>query len=324
MNSKGVFAAWVVIATLCCGCQGGNPLQPKSGGRPYEVLVVDDVEGRVAALLSEDMAGLPQREPWFDVVTTDSAGFERNGKTMRNVVRVDISPKTTERTIIRYARDEWAAPQLVVHVITPSRQHLVKELPALAPRLRALIDKTERARTMAQLSSHHAAEPTRAVEQLFGAQMWIPVEMKASKRADSFLWVSNDAAEGMCNICVYRIASPQPERFVAQRDSVMQRHVKGETDQMYMTTVAASVFTERDGDKPEWTARGLWEMVGDAMGGPFTARVMTMADGSTVVAEAFIYAPEGRKRNLLRRTEASIYSFRSKGLSEGQGARGKR
>ena len=301
--------AWLAVAAVMGGCQDGNPLQPKSGGRPYEVLVVDDIDGRVAALLSEEMVGLPQREPWFDVTVTDSTGFQRNGRTMRNVVKVDINPKATERTILRYERDVCAAPQMVVHVIAPSRNRLAEELPSLAPRLRTLLNRAERSRTMALLASHHATAPTKAVEEMFGARMWMPVEMTAMMRADSFLWVSNDAAVAMCNICVYRIASALPERFVAQHDSVMSRHMKGETDQMHMTTVARSVSAQREGDRAEWTARGLWEMVGDAMGGPFTARVMTMPDGSVVVAEAFVYAPEGPKRNLLRRTEAALFTF---------------
>ena len=307
---KAAFCAWLTVLALLCGCKGqGNPLTPKSSGRPYEVLVVDDADGVVAAALSASMEGLPQREPWFDVVTTDSLGFERNGRMMRNVVRVEINPTATARTIIRYERDVYAAPQVLVHVIAPSRQGLVAEMPAMAQRLLLLLDRVERSREVAYLEKHHAAGPSQTVRDMFGARMWMPADMKASMRTDSFLWVSNDAAEGMCNICIYRIASADPARFVAQRDSVMKRNVKGETDQMYMTTVEPSVHIRQQGDRQEWVVRGLWEMVGDAMGGPFVARVMAMPDGHAVVAEAFVYAPEGRKRNLLRRTEAALYTL---------------
>ena len=294
---------------LLLGCRGNNPLQPKSGGRPYEVLLVGDSDGVVRGQLTTYMAGLPQPEPWFDVVVTDSTGFQRNGQTMRSVVMVDVDPAATERTVLRYERNVYAAPQIVVHVVTPSYEALHNEMPALGPRLRTLLNGAERSWEMAFLSSHHAMEPTQMVERMFGAKMWIPVEMKASMQTDSFLWLSNDAAEGMCNICVYRIPSADTARFVAVRDSVMLRNVKGETDQMHMTTAPFPLQWQQANDSTSWVARGLWEMEGDAMGGPFVARVMPQSDGSVVVAEAFVYAPEGKKRNLLRRTEAALYTF---------------
>lgn len=305
-----IYMLWAVTLCLFCGCKGDNPLQPKSGGRPYEVLLVDDDQGVVRSQLTVDMVGLPQPEPWFDVVLTDSAGYQSNGKTMRNVVKVDVSPGAVERTVLRYERNVFAAPQIIVHVVTPSWQALHNEMPQLGGRLRTLLNNAERSREMAFLSSHHAMEPTAEVERLFGAQMWIPVEMKASMKADNFLWFSNDAAEGMCNLCVYRIPSADTARFVAARDSMMEKNIKGETDVMNMTTAHIPVRWQRQSDDSTWVARGLWEMKGDAMGGPFVARVMPQNDGSAIVAEAFVYAPEGKKRNFLRRTEASIFTFK--------------
>lgn len=300
----------VVVACLFCGCRGDNPLQPKSGGRPYEVLLVDDDNGVVLRQLTVDMVGLPQPEPWFDVVLTDSIGFQRNGQTMRNVVKVDVAPGAAERTVLRYERNVFAAPQIIVHVVTPSLEALHHDMPTMGGRLRALLNNAERSREMAFLSSHHAMEPTMEVERLFGAQMWIPVEMKSSMRADNFIWLSNDAAEGMCNLCVYTIPSADTARFVTARDSVMERNIKGETDQMHMTTAHLPVHWQQQGDSSTWVARGLWEMKGDAMGGPFVSRMMPRDDGTAIVAEAFVYAPEGKKRNLLRRTEAAIFTFK--------------
>ena len=309
-NKWKIGSLWTVVLCLLLGCNEGNPLQPKSGGHPYEVLLVGDSGGVVMRQLTVDMAGLPQPEPWFDVVVTDSAGFQRNGKTMRNVVRVDVDPSATERTVLRYERNVFAAPQIIVHVLAPSWKALDNEMPALGERLRTLLDGAERSRQMAYLSSHHAMEPTATVERKFGAQMWIPVEMKASMQTDSFLWFSNDAAEGMCNICIYRIASADTARFVAARDSVMERNVKGETDRMHMATAPFPLQWLQGNDSTSWVARGLWEMVGDAMGGPFVARIMQQPDGTALVAESFVYAPEGKKRNLLRRTEASLFTFK--------------
>ena len=57
--------------------------------------------------------------------------------------------------------------------------------------------------------------------------------------------------------------------------------------------------------------RGLWSMKGDAMGGPFVSHsVVDSASRRIVVAEAFVYAPGMKKRNLLRQVEAALYTMK--------------
>ena len=52
-------------------------------------------------------------------------------------------------------------------------------------------------------------------------------------------------------------------------------------------------------------------MRNDAMGGPFIAYVKPLAQRKNrrLVAEAFVYAPESKKRDILRRLEASLYTL---------------
>ena len=57
--------------------------------------------------------------------------------------------------------------------------------------------------------------------------------------------------------------------------------------------------------------RGLWEMEGDMMGGPFVSHAcLDEKRQRVVVAEAFVYAPHTTKANLMRRAEASLWTFR--------------
>ncbi len=69
----------------------------------------------------------------------------------------------------------------------------------------------------------------------------------------------------------------------------------------------ASIASVTHGRGNSVTVRGLWEMKNDAMGGAFVA--YWQPEGSRiVVAEAFVYAPETKKRNLMRRLEAALYT----------------
>jgi len=55
--------------------------------------------------------------------------------------------------------------------------------------------------------------------------------------------------------------------------------------------------------------RGLWQMVGTEMGGPFVSLWRQVGD-SVLGVTAFVYAPGKSKRNLMRRLEASLYTLK--------------
>ncbi|WP_051530763.1 DUF4837 family protein [Prevotella dentasini] len=99
------------------------------------------------------------------------------------------------------------------------------------------------------------------------------------------------------------------KNFRQQRDSVMQRNIPGERAGMYVSTA----IVEREEVRPglSTTYRGLWEMRNDVMGGPFVAYLPTkLAKGNRqLVVEAFLFAPGSKKRNLLRRLEAALYTI---------------
>ena len=51
-------------------------------------------------------------------------------------------------------------------------------------------------------------------------------------------------------------------------------------------------------------------MEGDAMGGPFVSHaVIDSVRGRTLVAETFVYAPGEKKRNIMKRMEAVLYTL---------------
>lgn len=297
--------AMTLTAIVATGCGGKMPLKTGSSGAPYEVTVVGDSTGIVARVLSAAMPGLPQEEPMFDVVEVKGHGNGAAYSTSRNIVKIDIDPKQYAQTTVKYAINEHAEPQIVVRVCAPSAAALRRQLPGKA--LVQLLCRHEMGAETARLGKRHNPEAERTIEQMFGCRMLVPPTMKASLKGKDFLWLTDNASTGMTSICIYTSEN---------RDSVMQANIKGETDAMHMTTTPNSTTvacTYRHGSKVTMT-RGLWEMLGDAMGGPFVSHAIAMPHGrGVVVAEAFVYAPEMRKRNLIRRAEASLYTLRTDG-----------
>ncbi|MGI6242973.1 MAG: DUF4837 family protein [Prevotella sp.] len=303
-------AAWGIIgiALLVGACNGRRGLLPKSGGRSYEVLLVSDTNNIVRNVLESDAKGLPQSEPEFDVSSIDSSELNATLRLARNIVTVSINPDLYTTTRIRYEKNVYAQPQMAVHVSAPSTKALQKGLVAQGNTLLALLKRAETNATLLQLEHQRNAKAERMIQEKFGHTLWIPMDMLSSKQGKDFVWLSNNSPTGMQNIVVYRSRPAKSTReFVAIRDSVMLENIKGETDAMHMKTVAETVAGIKTKEKGgEITIyRGLWEMEGDDMGGPFVSHSI-----GDLTVEAFVFAPGMKKRNKLRQIEAALYTLK--------------
>lgn len=314
-----IAACAVCLAVALCSCEGQGSLLPKSGGRPYEVLLVADGDGAAGRLLekglSKDVPGLPQREPMFDVSLTDSASFGQNLRLARNIVVVNIDADLFTAVRVRYEKNVWAKPQMVVYVNAPSLADVRRALPAVIRQVSGLLTRAEMNAEIAKLNSVHNDEASARVGGMFGYGIKIPADMKSSKRGKHFVWFSNNAASGMKNVCVYSYPGMNLDagRVLAARDSVMRANIPGERQGMYMQTAWRTVESGvvKENGRTMMVCHGLWEMHGDAMGGPFVSHsVVDTANRRVVVAEAFIYAPDMKKRNLMRQVEAALYTLK--------------
>ena len=154
------------------------------------------------------------------------------------------------------------------------------------------------------MKRHHEKGVEDDIKRMFGCSMTIPKGMRVNVRGQQFVWISDNNPTKMSNICLYTSEN---------RDSVMRINLKGETDSMFMTTVGGSVVTTTGISRDNMSTtlrRGLWQMQGDAMGGPFMSRTIHMPNGKTIVAEAFVFAPGEQKRDIMRRLEASVQTLR--------------
>jgi hypothetical protein len=306
-----IVTTWLALLSLLAtlaACREKVSLLPKSGGRPFEVLVVGDRDSLLRKVLSADVEGLPQSEPSFDVSATDSAHFAGALRLARSIVTVNIDPRLYTTTRIRYEKNVYAKPQIMVYIGAPSTKVLAQGLAAQAPMLRQLLNRFEANAAIALLSHKRNIEAEKTVGKLFGVEMWIPMDMVSSKKGKDFLWLSNNSPTGMQNIVIYRSPTPQStDHYIHLRDSVMRMHIKGETDAMFMHTVKATVTGSltKEKERSIMVHKGLWEMEGDDMGGPFIAHTQ-----GHLTVEAFVFAPGMKKRNLLRRTEAALYTLK--------------
>lgn len=306
----------VVVSLQSCK-DSVTSMLPKSGGLPFEVLIVanNNAAGQVVdSVLCTDVPCLPQSEPQFDTSLVDSTRLNATTRMARSIVIVTANNSLFSKTRIRYEKDVWAKGQLVTHINTPNVSTLRHDMQTIGQQLLSLLTRFEFIQTIRRLTSAHNLRADSIATVITGRKFHAPVELKSSKRGEDFLWLSDNSNSGMTNLCVYTYGGldASQSRFRAARDSIMRINIPGEHAGMYMTTAQEPLLctAERVHGRSRMIVRGLWEMHSDAMGGPFVAHVIPdSAHQRIIVAEAFVYAPEMNKRNLLRQAEAALFTM---------------
>ena len=329
----------LLLYILLSGCNRGKENQlPKSTGMPYEVVLEGDTDSIVTKMLTEDVTGLPQPEPLCRLIQVKKGKTRGNYLLVRTRIVVNIGERDFgEQNIgerdfsVRLSHDENAAPQNIIRITAQSAQQLRERLNG--EKLRHIVDEVE-LKHLADIISGNPSKQNREmqdeIKKMFGIDMKIPAAMNASKKAKDFIWISNNASSGMQNLLVMKVKSEErragkgkvksEERRMknsnafhvndkALIDSILRTNMPGETDSMYMVI-------------PHLSERGLWEMKGDAMGGPYIMhRIHRLQSQSAKQSQAakqgynlyiigFVYAPEMKKKILIKQLEAAISTIK--------------
>ncbi len=280
----------------CSPGGGRNRKLPKSTGQPYEVVLEGDTDSIVTKILTEEVPALPQPEPLCRLIQVKKGKIHGSYLLVRTRIVVNIPAAEFS---VRLSRNENASPQTVIRISARSPQQLREKLNP--EKLRQLVDEAE-LEHLASIISTNPSKQNREMQQLvkknFGISMNIPVEMQASKKAKNFIWISNNASSGMKNLIIMRVKNEERRAEQQQIDSMLRTNMPGETDSMYMVI-------------PVLAKRGLWEMKGDAMGGPYVMRHIHLGKtGDEIIIIGFVYAPEMKKKILIKQLEAAISTIK--------------
>lgn len=300
----------IFLLLTSCGLTGKNRKKPASTGQPYEIVLEGDTDSIVTRILTEDVPSLPQPEPLCKLIQV------KKGKTRGSylLVRTRIIVNITDKDFaVKLSHDENAAPQNIIRINAHSVQQLRERLNG--EKLRQIVDEAE-LKHLAEMISNNPSKQNKEmqeeVKKTFGLDMKIPVSMNASKKAKDFIWISNNASTGMQNLLVMKVKSEERRmknsnafhvNDKAQIDSILRTNMPGETDSMYMVI-------------PVLSERGLWEMKGDAMGGPYVMHRIhrqtskAAKPGYSLYIIGFVYAPEMKKKILIKQLEAAISTIK--------------
>ena len=312
------------------GCKSGNArkaLLPEVSGKAGEVLVVLDKgnwEGQLGEdirdILAADCPFLPLREPLYTLVNVAPSAFNDLFRVHRNIVYLYLSSSVDENRI-DYLSDAYASPQCLVRVsarTAADASALIKEQGA---KMVAALEQAERDRVISNARKYEQRDIAPKVAKVFGGSIHFPAGYQLRKITDNFAWAQYDTQNSTLGLLVYKYpVEPGQEEFslerlVQKRNEIMKDNVPGGREGSYMVTAGPEAFPPyveyiKYKGREFAQLRGLWEMEGDFMGGPFVSEAFYSLDGKDIiVTEAFVYNPSKNKRQLLRQVESILYAW---------------
>ena len=293
-------------------------------GSPYELIVVcpqqewtGELGDTLRSILTAPVPYLNQTEPLFDVLRVTERGFSGMVADHRNILKVLKDPTLTESSVaVQY--DVTAEPQIVLTLQGPDDKALTDYLSEHRESLVQVLEKAERDRAVKFAEAFSEQRVAKAIKSTFGVDMTVPKGYVLAADEKDFLWARYEYPTASQGFFIYSYPyqgkeSLSPGALLAARNKFAAR-IPGPADGSYMTTSEAfepDYRMFRLEGRLWCELRGFWDVHGDFMGGPFVSHaLLDKKKGRVIVAESFVYAPESKKANLIRRMEAALFTLR--------------
>lgn len=317
-----------VLALAACKQESRKSLLPNVSGKAGEVVVVLDKanwEGalgeEVRGVLAADCPFLPIREPLYSLVNVIPSGFSNLFKVHRNIVQFIIDPQG-QNTGIEYLKNAWADPQCLIRVCAPDAAKAGELFTEQGDKITSYLEQSERDRVIRNTIRYEQRDIFPKVAEVFGGSLHFPAGYQLRKITDDFAWIQYDRQNSSTQgILIYKYPAEEGvnefdlDRIITKRNEYMKANVPGMFEGTYMTTGGPQDFPPyveyiKYKGREFAQTRGLWEVEGDFMGGPFVSETFYSKDGKDIiVTEAFIYYPNKDKRLYLRQVESLLYSW---------------
>lgn len=310
-----------ILFLVILSCKDSGPKQrflPPSTGGINSLMVVMDTElwqGGIGDKIREQFAapvlGLPQGEPKFSITQIPPQVFKGAITYSRSVLFV----QQDTLSLAHIKSDVYAKPQKVAVIKGETYNDLAGNVDSLAGMAIASFKKVEIAE--AQKRFTRSLNKEKAFEEELGISLNVPSLYKVGKREKNFVWMDIQIPKGTMNIVAYSMPwdsfandSTFVNDIIKMRDSIGKKYVPGPYENTFMITEKAFspyVFPAQIGGKKAAEARGIWEINGYPMAGPFLTFIINDKENNRkLVLEGFTFAPSAEKRDYMFELEAIL------------------
>jgi hypothetical protein len=279
---------------------------------------------------------LPQPEPIFDVRQFSPSDLiaKRARKHLRTYVVLATTEDTTSQTFqiikrdlrtfdenlgesgyeIKVAKDKWANNQILVYIYAETKGDLIDAFSTQYDR----IIKQIRAFGKQSLSKQvYIGGTNKVISEIlidsFDLSIKLPQNAKIALINEDLAWIRMETKESSSSILVSKMpydsaAQLYKKGIIEIRNQLTKEHIEGPRPGTYPIINEENLPVLYDKIKlagnDAYEIRGLWEMVGAYMGGPFVTHMVLGPNlESLYLVDVFVYAPGEEKRELLQKLE---------------------
>ena len=305
--------AFLLLGIFVAACEAPVMPLPGTTGKAGELIVVMPdaywntyVGDTVFKTLTEPIYGLPQPEPMFDAVHIKSEAFTKIFQTHRNVLIINIDE--AKKASIEVKNDVWSSPQIVIEITAPDTSDLLKIFFTNASGIRGHFLQKEEERNRASYGTQLQTDVASEIESVFGLKLPIPKGFNVVSKDSNFVWVRYDTKDVNQSILIYSEPYKRQNTFTKEGmieviDLFGKNHVPGALPNSHMKTFMEYPPRMKETSLAGLYAtelRGLWNVEGDIMGGPFVCYAFLDEPRKRVIyLHGFVFAPAKDKRNLM-------------------------
>lgn len=323
MKQLNILIAFTILALTLGSCNNFSSGWMSASSATNEVLtIIDEKEwlephGRALFdVLNSPVSAMPQREANFKILQIDPKNFTSTFKMARNIVEMDISSDYTQ-TKMSSEINKYASGQVVLTFKAPDKDAMEAFLKENSQRIVDYLVDKELERIAMWLKKDSGTPKTR-IGNSFGFELAYPKGLVNITEDENFFWATNNSAESRQDITIFSIPYTTKDVFekdslIAIRNRVLGKHIKGSFNSQMTTAKSFDPIYRRldTGGLFRAEIRGLWEMTTDMMGGPFVMQAFVNENTNRVIfVDVFVYAPEKKKRNLIRNMEGTFYTIK--------------
>ncbi|WP_179009462.1 DUF4837 family protein [Winogradskyella forsetii] len=324
---RAFYSVLFCVLFLACGeskKEDNQTYLPASNGNLNTISVVADNilwEGNVGEnirnIFAAPLNGLPTEEPMFNMKQIPTQVFDGFAARSRIVLKIEKGVDAT----VKVVNNAFAKPQTVVVVGGKTDQEIITQLKENRDKIIDAFNKEEVKEKLRRINLSLLADEE--MEKALGITIDIPSAYRISKADDDFFWIRKNLKNNKTiELMLYEVPLETLSQgdstivdIVKMRDNITKTKIPGE-DGIYMSVEDAytpSMFTTIIDNKPAYEVRGMWEMNGFTMAGPFiTYAIEDKINNRYLVADGYVYAPSLEKRDYIFELESMIKSIEIK------------
>ena len=312
MKKTAIILFFLITVLSCSGNQ--QKLLPASSGNINNISVVtnDELwEGAVGEVIRENFGrpiyGLPQIEPIFSLSHIPSKVFSGFATKSRTILKIDVS----ENEGVFNFKNTYASPQRIIQITANSPDKIIEIINENLNSIYSTMYFNEIQEKQRRISKN--LNKTQAIKKNTGVSLRFPSAYRVAKADTNFVWIRRDIETGSVNLFIQRQRNQTEQSIIEKRDSISKIYIPGPVENTYMSTDL--IYTPNTqqinvGGKQVFETRGLWEIEGQFMAGPFLNFQIKLDDDDFIMLDGFVYSPGSTKREYIFELEAIMRSLK--------------